>query len=377
MLDYATLRIIWWALLGALLIGFAVMDGFDLGVAALVRVLGRDDDERRVLLETVEPVWEGNQVWFVLGGGAVFAAWPLVYATAFSGLYVAMFLLLLAFIVRPVGFGYRNKLADPRWRNAWDWVLTISGLVPALIFGVAFGNLFLGLPFRFDADMRMYYEGGFFGLLTPFALLSGLTSIAMLLLHGAAYAALKTDESIALRARRVVRVAAMAFLALYLAAGAWLAFGLPGYAIISVSAPDGPSNPMLKQVALQGHWFASFAAHPTLWLAPLLALAAATGAIAFSLRRSDLSAFLMSSLVCAGTILSAGFALFPFLMPSSLDPNSSLTIWDASSSRHTLGLMLLATVIFLPLVIAYTSWVYRVLRGRVTLEHIRSTTGHY
>jgi cytochrome d ubiquinol oxidase subunit II len=376
-IDYATLRIIWWVLLGALLIGFAVMDGFDLGVAALVRVLGHDDDERRVLLETVEPVWEGNQVWFVLGGGAVFAAWPLVYATAFSGLYVAMFLLLLAFIVRPVGFGYRNKLADPRWRNAWDWVLTVSGLVPALIFGVAFGNLFLGLPFRFDADMRMHYEGGFFGLLTPFALLNGLTSIAMLLLHGAAYAALKADESIAQRARRMVRVAAMAFLALFVIAGAWLAFGLPGYAIVSAAAPGGPSNPMLKQVAVQGHWFALFATYPALWLAPLIALAAATGAIAFSSRRRDLAAFVSSSLVCAGTILSAGFALFPFLMPSSLDPDSSLTIWDASSSKHTLELMLLATVIFLPLVIAYTSWVYRVLRGRVTLAHIRSTTGHY
>jgi cytochrome d ubiquinol oxidase subunit II len=288
-----------------------------------------------------------------------------------------MFLLLLAFIVRPVGFGYRNKLADPRWRNAWDRVLTVSGLVPALIFGVAFGNLFLGLPFRFDADMRMHYEGGFFGLLTPFALLCGLTSVVMLLLHGATYAALKTDESIALRARLVVRAAAMAFIALYLAAGAWLAFGLPGYVIVSVTAPDGPSNPMLKQVAVQGSWFASFATHPALWLAPLLALAAAAGAIVFASRRRDLAAFLMSSLVCAGTILSAGFALFPFLMPSSLDPNSSLTIWDASSSRYTLGLMLLATVIFLPLVIAYTSWVYRVLRGRVTLEHIRSTTGHY
>ena len=197
MIDYETLRIIWWALLGTLLIGFAVMDGFDLGVAMLVRVLGHDDDERRVLLETIEPVWEGNQVWFILGGGAVFAAWPLVYAAAFSGLYAAMFLLLLAFIVRPVGFGYRNKIADLRWRNAWDWVLTISGLVPALIFGVAFGNLFLGLPFRFDGDMRMSYEGGFFGLLRPFALLTGLTSIAMIVLHGAAYAAQKTDPAIA------------------------------------------------------------------------------------------------------------------------------------------------------------------------------------
>src|SRR5215831_18928722 len=154
MIDYATLRIIWWLILGALLIGFAVTDGFDLGLAALVRVLGRDEDERHALLETVEPVWEGNQVWLILGGGSVFAAWPMVYAAAFSGLYVAMFLLLAALIVRPVGFGFRNKIPDARWRNAWDWVLTISGIVPALIFGVAFGNLFLGLPFRFDGEMR-------------------------------------------------------------------------------------------------------------------------------------------------------------------------------------------------------------------------------
>ena len=184
-MDYETLRLIWWLILGVLLIGFAIMDGFDFGVAALLRVLGRSDEERRVLLETVEPVWEGNQVWFILGGGAVFAAWPFVYAAAFSGLYVAMFLLLLAFIVRPVGFGYRNKLADARWRNVWDWVLTVSGLVPMLIFGVAFGNLFLGLPFRLDVEMRMTYQGGFFALLTPFALLCGLLNIAMLLTHGA------------------------------------------------------------------------------------------------------------------------------------------------------------------------------------------------
>ncbi|HXR63521.1 MAG TPA: cytochrome d ubiquinol oxidase subunit II [Rudaea sp.] len=376
-IDYETLRVVWWALLGTLLIGFAVMDGFDLGVAMLVRVLGHDDDERRLLLETIEPVWEGNQVWFILGGGAAFAAWPLVYATAFSGLYVAMFLLLLAFIVRPVGFGYRNKVADPRWRNAWDWVLTISGVVPALIFGVAFGNLFLGLPFRFDGDMRMSYDGGFFGLLRPFALLTGLTSIAMILLHGAAYAAQKTDPVIATRARRVLRTAAIAFVALYLAAGAWLAFGLPGFALLSPAAPDGPSNPMLKQVAIQGHWFASFGDHPAFWLAPALALVAAFAAIVFSARRHDLATFIASAFVCGGTILSAGFALFPFLMPSSLDPVSSLTVWDASSSRHTLGLMLLATLLLLPCVIGYTSWVYRVLRGRVTLEHIRSTTGHY
>jgi cytochrome bd ubiquinol oxidase subunit II len=376
-IDYETLRVVWWLILGVLLIGFAVMDGFDLGVAALLRVLARGDDERRALLETVEPVWEGNQVWFILGGGAVFAAWPLVYAAAFSGLYVAMFLLLVAFIVRPVGFGYRNKIADARWRDAWDWVLTVSGLVPALIFGVAFGNLFLGLPFRFDDELRMSYEGGFFGLLSPFAVLTGLVSIAMLLLHGAAYAALKTDAAIADRARRAAGFAAAAFVVLYLAAGAWLAFGLPGFAIVAPAGTNGPSNPLLKHVAVQGHWFAAYAAHPTFWLAPLAALFAAAGAALAARARRDLGAFLASAATCAATILSAGFALFPFLMPSSLHPDSSLTIWDASSSRRTLGLMLLVTVVFLPLVLGYTTWVYRVLRGRVTLEHVRSQIGRY
>ena len=375
-MDYETLRLIWWLILGVLLIGFAIMDGFDFGVAALLRVLGRSDEERRVLLETVEPVWEGNQVWFILGGGAVFAAWPFVYAAAFSGLYVAMFLLLLAFIVRPVGFGYRNKLADARWRNVWDWVLTVSGLVPMLIFGVAFGNLFLGLPFRLDVEMRMTYQGGFFALLTPFALLCGLLNIAMLLTHGANYAAFKADESLAERAGRLARITALAYLVLYVLAGIWLAFGLPGYAIVSPVSGDAPSNPLLKQVVLQGRWFASYAAHPLFWIAPLLALAAAAANIALISARRYFAAFLCSSLTCAGTILSAGFALFPFLMPSSLDPNSSLTVWDASSSRNTLGIMLAVVILFLPIVLAYTTWVYRVLRGRVTLEQIRHHLGY-
>lgn len=376
MIDYETLRLVWWLILGVLLIGFAIMDGFDFGIAALLRVLGRNDEERRVLLETVEPVWEGNQVWFILGGGAVFAAWPFVYAAAFSGLYVAMFLLLLAFILRPVGFSYRNKLADARWRNAWDWVLTFSGLVPMLIFGVAFGNLFLGLPFRLDAEMRMTYEGGFFGLLTPFALLCGLVSIAMLLTHGASYAAFKADESLAMRAGKAARIASLAFLVLYLLAGAWLAFGLPGYAIVSAVAGDAPSNPLLKKVAVQGHWFAGHAAHPAFWLAPALALAAALGNVALISSKRYFAAFLASALICAGTILSAGFALFPFLMPSSLDANSSLTVWDASSSQRTLGIMLVVVIVFLPIVLAYTSWVYRVLRGRVTLEHVKHHLGY-
>jgi cytochrome bd ubiquinol oxidase subunit II len=378
MIDYATLRVIWWLILGVLLIGFTVMDGFDFGIAALIRVLGRDDAERRTLLETVEPVWEGNQVWFILGGGAVFAAWPLLYAVAFSGLYVAMLLLLAAFILRPVSFSYRNKSINPQWRNAWDWALTVSGSVPPLIFGVAFGNVFLGVPFRFDEELRMTYSGSFFALLSPFALLCGLVSLALFLTHGAAYAAMKADISLAARASRVVRAAAIGFLVLFAAAGAWLAYGIPGHVLVSAVAGEAPSNPLLKQVVVQGTWFGGFAAqHASFWLAPAAAVLSAAAVVVLSASPRYRMAFVASALTIAATILSAGFALFPFLLPSSLDPNSSLTVWDASSSKSTLGLMLLSTVVLLPVVLAYTAWVYSVLRGRVSLEHVRRSHGMY
>jgi cytochrome d ubiquinol oxidase subunit II len=375
MFDYETLRVIWWLLLGALLIGFAIMDGFDLGVAALVRVLAHDDDERRALLETVEPVWEGNQVWIILGGGAVFAAWPLLYAASFSGFYFAILLVLLAFILRPVGFGFRNKVADPRWRSSWDWVLTVSGLVPSLIFGVAFGNLFLGVPFRYDDTLRMTYEGGLIGLLRPFPLLVGIVSLSMLLMHGAAYASMKADEIIAARATRLLGWLAPAFAASFALAGVWLAFGITGYAV-NGAAVDGPSNPLAKQVASSGGWLAG-ALGGWACAAAAIALAAALAVPLLAQRARHGSAFLASALAIAGTILSAGFALFPFLMPSSLDPRSSLTIWDASSSKTTLGLMLLVTLVLLPIVMAYTAWVYHILRGRVSLAHVKQSHGMY
>jgi len=376
--TYELLRIAWWLILGVLLIGFAILDGFDFGIAALVRVLGRDDDERRALLETVEPVWEGNQVWFILAGGATFAAFPLLYAVAFSGFYVAMILLLAAFILRPVSFSYRNKYTNPQWRNAWDWVLTVSGSVPPLIFGVAFGNLFLGAPFRFDRDMRIEYSGGFIDLLHPFALLCGVASLALILAHGAAWAAVKSDASLAQRCGKAACVATIVFIAAYAVAGIWLALGVPGHALAGPSIAESASNPLVKHVVLQGSWFAGFAAaHPAFWVAPLVAFAAATATLTLTARQKYFAAFAASAVTIAATILSAGLALFPFLLPSSLDPGSGLTIWDASSSKTTLGLMLLTVVVLLPIVLAYTAWVYRVLRGRVSLEHIRSSHGMY
>jgi cytochrome bd ubiquinol oxidase subunit II len=376
--DYETLRVIWWLILGTLLIGFAVTDGFDLGVGIIFRFIGRTDEERRALLECIEPVWEGNQVWFILGGGAVFAAWPLLYAASFSSLYLAMFLILIALILRPVGFAFRNKLTDPRWRNFWDWALLIAGAVPALLFGVAFGNLFLGLPFHFDEFMRPVYTGGFINLLQPYAVLAGVVSISMLVLHGASYAAMKAGEPMSARAAAAGRLAALIFVMAFVVAGAWLAAGVDGQRIDSGADPSGPASPLLKSVVvLRGAWLDNYRGHHLLWLTPLAALLGAV--LAWQLLRVGRAgaAFLSSSLTVAATILTAGIALFPFLMPSSTDPNQGLTIWDASSSAKTLFIMLLCVIVLLPIVLAYTTWVFHVLKGRITLDYLRKHGGLY
>lgn len=370
MLDYETLRLIWWGLLGLLLVGFVIMDGFDLGVAMLFRFLGRNDDERRVLLETIEPVWEGNQVWFILGGGAIFAAWPLLYAASFSGFYAAMFLVLLALILRPVSFVFRGKLPSAPWRNTWDWTLFVSGLVPSLVFGVAFGNYLLGVPFHFDETLRMTYEGSFFALLNPFAVLCGLISITMLAMHGAGYAALKTETPISERAAGIVRIAAVLFMVLFTIAGIWLATRIAGYRITSVVDPNAASNPLNKQVAIAvGAWLENYRRYPWMLAAPVLAYVGALLAW-LTVRSRPGFAFIGSATTAAATICTAAFSAFPFLLPSSSHPMSSLTVWDASSSRGTLLNMLIAAVIFVPIILIYTSWVFRILRGKVSIKDL-------
>ena len=227
MLDYETLRLIWWALLGILLIGFAIMDGFDLGTAALLPFVAKTDMERRIAINTVGPVWEGNQVWFILGGGAIFAAWPTLYAASFSGFYLAMFLVLLALILRPAGFKYRSKVESPVWRAIWDWALFAGGVVPSLVFGVAFGNLFVGVPFTFDADLRFHSTITLISLLNPFSLLVGLVSLAMIAMHGAAWLNLKTEGAVEARARAILPIAAIVYLDSF-CTGRSLAFAFGG-----------------------------------------------------------------------------------------------------------------------------------------------------
>ena len=378
MLDYFTLKIIWWALVGVLLIGFAIMDGFDLGVATLLPFVARTETERRVAINTIGPVWDGNQVWLITGGGAVFAAFPPVYAASFSGFYIAMFLVLASLILRPVGFEFRNKIMDARWRTFWDYALFAGGFVPSLVFGVAFGNLLQGVPFRIDSDMRVLYEGGgLFELLNPFGIMCGLVSVAMLTTHGAVYLTVKAEGPVKERAAAYVRIGALVTVVLFILAGIWTAFGLKGYAITSAIAVDGPSNPLLKTVTqVRGQWFANFGTYKWMMLAPALAIIGPLAALAFTAGRRAGLAFVTSAIGIFGIISTAGVSMFPFLMPSDIMPSASLTVWDATSSQLTLFVMLVATLIFLPIVLAYTGFVFRVLKGPVTAKQIEGNSAN-
>jgi cytochrome d ubiquinol oxidase subunit II len=371
MFDYSTLKIIWWLLIGVLLVGFAIMDGHDMGVGTLLPFVGRSDVERRIIIDTVEPHWEGNQVWFITGGGAIFAAWPLVYATAFSGFYWAMLLVLWALFLRPVGFNYRNKITNPTWRSSWDWGLFVGGAVPPLIFGVAFGNLLQGVPFQFDAYLVSTYTGSFWHLLNPFALLTGVVRTAMITMQGGSYLAHRTEGVIQARSIRATMGAAMVMVLAFVAAGFWLQ-SMDGYRITSVVNPSALPDPLSKTVVREaGAWMANYGHQPLMWLLPALGVLGAALTTVLVAMRHTLSAFVTSSLAIIGVIGTAGASMFPFVMPSSTNLASSLTVWDSVSSHLTLGIMFWVTMIFLPLIIVYTSWAYSVMRGKVTAAYVQ------
>ncbi|WP_101067177.1 cytochrome d ubiquinol oxidase subunit II [Roseovarius salinarum] len=379
LIDFEILRVIWWALLGVLLIGFALTDGFDMGVGALLPFVARTDVERRIAINTVGPVWEGNQVWFILGGGAIFAAWPPLYAVSFSGFYLAMFVVLAALILRPVAFKYRSKRDSARWREGWDWALFVGGAVPALLFGVAVGNVLLGVPFHLTDNLFPMYDGAFhtkfLGLLRPFALLAGVVSLAMLLMHGAAWLSLKAEAPVAERARRYGTWAGIVAAAGYALAGLWLAVGIDGFQFAGEVVRDGPSNPLHSEVVRGGSWLSAYAERPWIVVAPVMGFAGIALAVLGLRAGREVSTLLWSKMGILGIISSVGLTMFPFILPSTVDPDSSLTVWDSSSSHLTLFVMLVMTVIFMPLILAYTAWVYKVLWGKVTEADVTGS-GH-
>ncbi|WP_461537057.1 cytochrome d ubiquinol oxidase subunit II [Spongorhabdus nitratireducens] len=371
MIDYEILRLVWWVLIGVLFIGFAITDGYDIGAANLLPVLGRDEMEKRLVINAVAPHWDGNQVWLITAGGALFAAWPTVYATAFSGFYWALLLVLFALILRPIAFDYRSKIDDPKWRNICDRSLFISGFVPSLIFGVAFGNLFQGYEFTFNEYMQSSFTGSFFDLLNPFALLCGLVSVSMLTMHGASWLKLRTEEEMSQRASRIARLGALLTLVLFAVAGLWVG-NIPGYEITSVIDGNAASNPAGKtvEVIATGAWLANYSKYPLMMVAPVLGFVGLLGVLLLSATRQAGLNFTCSALAQAGIIMTAGFSLFPFILPSSSQPEFSLTLWDATSSYLTLGIMTVVAGIMVPTILGYTIWCFYQLWGRISRQHI-------
>lgn len=331
---------VWFVLVGVLLIGYAVLDGFDLGAGILHLVVARTDRERRSVIASIAPVWDGNEVWLLTAGGALFAAFPLVYATAFSGFYLALILVLLGLIFRAISLEVRDTDASPRWRAVWDAVFAVSSIVPALLFGVAIGNVLQGLSLEADGT----YRGGLVGLLRPFPLLCGALAVAMFAMQGGAWLALRTDAPVRARARAAASAGATAFGVLWMAVTV-LALGMPHLREL----PFGPI---------------SFAA-PTLALVAL-----GTFYWALASRREGL-AFVASSLTIGGLLALIGLSLYPDLLPAE-DAMRSLTVHNAASSDLTLTVMLIVALVGMPLVLAYTVFVYTRFRGRVVIDEAPS-----
>ncbi|AKH64331.1 MULTISPECIES: cytochrome d ubiquinol oxidase subunit II [Photorhabdus] len=373
MFDYEVLRFIWWLLIGVLLIGFAVTDGFDMGVGVLLRIIGKNDTERRIMINSVAPHWDGNQVWLITAGGALFAAWPMVYAAAFSGFYVAMILVLSALFFRPVGFDYRSKLESRKWRNMWDWGIFVGSFVPPLVIGVAFGNLLQGVPFNVDSQLRLFYSGSFFGLLNPYGLLAGVISLMMIVTQGATYLQMRTTGELRLRSRAATYICALVTMVAFLLAGVWLIYGIDGYIVTGGLETMAQSNPLHKEVAHQaGAWMTNFNHYPWLWASPALGVVSPLLTILMTRMNKAGWAFLCSSLTIVCIILTCGVTMFPFVMPSITNPNVSLTMWDATSSLLTLRVMFVVALIFVPIVLGYTIWCYYKMFGRLDKSFIEN-----
>lgn len=370
--DYDTLQVIWWILVGVLLIGFALTNGMDMAVSTLLFKVGQNSKERGAIISTIAPHWDGNQVWLITAGGAIFAAWPEVYAASFSGLYWGMLLVLFAIWLRPLAFDYRNHNSDETWLKRWDIALTVGSLVPILIFGVAFGNLLQGLPFWADENVRWHYDGVFLTallpLLDPFSLLCGLVSVSMLLTQGCLWIQLRTVDDIACRVRGLTLKLALLTVVLYGIAGIW-AYSFDGYQLTAL-APEGSFHSITgKSVEVVPHGlFANYGKLWILWLVPIISIFCFIKAGIAGVKGNAVKGIIYNSVAIAFVIITAAIAIFPFVMPSSIDPESSLTIWDASSSHFTLQVMLYAVIIFVPIALAYTIWAYRRMWNKVSAE---------
>ncbi|MCF6767003.1 cytochrome d ubiquinol oxidase subunit II [Thiotrichales bacterium 19S11-10] len=382
MIDFYTIvQLVSWVAMGLILFLVLATVGFDFGAGMLARFVGKTDQERRAIINVVAPTWDGNQVWLIIAGAGIFAIWPRAYAASFSGLYLGMLIVLFGLFLRPVSFEYRSKIQSHKWRNFWDWMLFFGSFIPMLIIGVAIGNLFLGLPFQFQpGTLRFAYgasaqfapEAAGFSLimlLKPYALITGIFAVIIAIMQGASYCAIRTDGILRERFNKVKILSAVAFIILFVVLGLWLSV-IVGFAWEPASTLKSYSeavyHPLNGQIVtmLDGGWFSNYNAYPWMWAAPAIALIAAFALLAYSKREKHVASFICSLISCLGVTFTLGFTLFPFLMPSSLVPSQSLTLFNASSSLISLVGILVVAIITLPIIFFYTAFVYKKLWGR-------------
>lgn len=363
---YTLLKIVWAGLLCVLLIGLGLFVGMDMGVGTLLRFVGKTDGERRAALNMIGPHWDGNQVWFILGGGAIFAAFPTLYATSFSVFYVVMILLLFSMILRPVAFEYRSKATASAWRESWDWVFLISGFLPMFVYGAAFGNVLEGVGFHFDWMGQYYQDSSFWSyLINPFAILCGLMSVALSIFQGGVMLMMRGEDPVYTRSKKCAQWGAITAAVLFIIGGVWIR-ALRGF-VLDSGDPGMPSNPMTGQHVTRevGAWMHNYAVHPILWIFPLIGVLSMFVGAALVAKDSPHVAWWFGALSWIGTIGAVGASMFPFFMPSTTNPDQSMTIWNSCSSEYTLFCMLIVALIFVPIILWYTSWCYYLMGGKV------------
>lgn len=376
---FVALKVIWAVLLGVLLTGLAVMVGMDMGVGTLLRFVGKTDGERRVALNIIGPHWDGNQVWFILGGGAIFAAFPTLYATSFSVFYVVMILLLFSMIIRPVAFEYRSKVDSKKWRESWDWLFLFSGALPMIVYGAAFGNVMEGVGYHYSWTGQYYQDESFLSyLLNPFAVMCGVMSLALSMYQGGTMLMLRGEEPIYSRARGFALAGGVLASVIFVVGGVWVSH-MNGYAFTSAVDPNMAPTPLSgPTVAVQaGAWMNNYHTYKLLWALPVLGVLGMLGGAAMVALRQPAIAWWLGAVAWIGVIFTTGASMFPFLMPSSTAPNESLTVWNATGSAYNLGWMLVFALVFTPIILAYTSWCFYVMRGKVKVEHVVNSDHGY
>lgn len=356
--DYMTLKVIWWCIIGFVLIVYACSAGFDYGGTLLMPFL-KKESQRRLVLNVLAPTWDGNMTWVIFIGGALFIVWSVVYSTVFSGLYAVMFTVLWSNFLRPPGFDYRSKIDNPLWRRFWDFALFVSSIIPMFMFGFIFGNLLMGMPFSFDPIyLRSYYSGNFWMELNWIGILSGLVSVCILAMHGCSYICLRTEGEVRESFQKKQAVFGVLFLILFTASGFVVAYHVPGY-ILQKSPIYPTGHPLSNEVIVKvGAWVDSYRDHWWKIIGPVFAYIGVFFAIGGTKSKNYAWGFWSSCLAVGGTILTAGFSLYPFIVPSSTKPNQSITVWNATSSYYSLSIIFLLCIILFVIIFSYKIWAY-------------------